>query len=185
MKYRCVEPMRSIIIILFLILLSNELKSEEDIRLPYGATFGQKFDPMEHETIRRLGNIRSVRLRTTSRPDDTEELRAEICDEYGLQIITWRSHIRSLESASASHREIVRKFKKKIGLPSLKGGSLIWKANDYYIVVKIRQNNNVHQNQIRYFGPKNESCFDEFIKHQQQKEMEIGNPTEEGLLYQQ
>ena len=177
--------MRSVMIISFLIFLSYEVKSKESVQLPYGVKFGQKFYPMEHETIRRLGNIRSVKLRTASRPDDTGELRAEICDKYGLQIITWRSHIRSQASASSSHNEIIKSFKKKFGAPRLKRGSLIWKVRDYYIVVKIKEKNNVHQNQIRYFGPKNESCFDEFIKHQQQKEMEIGNPTEEGLLYQQ
>jgi hypothetical protein len=110
--------MKQIVVIIFLIPL--KALSGEVGALPYGAQFGQIFNPSEHKTIQRRGNIKSVLLKTADRPDDTERLSAEICDEFGLQILTWQSHIRSIVSATSSHKEILRVFKKKYGKPQIK-----------------------------------------------------------------
>ena len=163
--------MHTLITIFLVLLISYDAKSSEIEDPPYGIQFGQKFDASEHETILRRGNVRSVNLKTANRPDDTEELRAEICDDYGLQIITWRSHIRSLASASASHNEILKKFEKKYGAPKIRRKSTFWISRDLQIVVKIRNKNNTHQNQIRYFGPKNKPCFMKLITRQQELEL--------------
>ena len=153
-----------IIVITFLVLLtSHGAESAEAVFQPYGTTFGQKFDANQHKTIARRGNVRSVELKTTNRPDDTEKLLAEICDNYGLQVITWLSHIRSSSSALASHNEILKKFKIKFGTPTIKRKSAFWMSNEINIVVKIRHENNTYQNQIRYFGPKNKPCFEKLI----------------------
>ena len=162
--------MHTLITIFLVLLISYDAKSSEIEDPPYGIQFGQKFDASEHETILRRGNVRSVKLKTANRPDDTEELRAEICDEYGLQIITWRSHIRSLASASASHNEILKEFEKKYGAPRIRHKSTFWISSGLQIIVKIRNKNNTHQNQIRYFGPKNKPCFNKLIAHQQELE---------------
>ena len=163
--------MHTLITIFLVLLISYDAKSSEIEDPPYGIQFGQKFDASEHETIQRRGNVRSVILKTANRPDDTEELRAEICDVYGLQIITWRSHIRSLASASTSHNEILREFEKKYGAPRIRRESAFWTSSDFQIVVKIRNKNNTHQNQIRYFGPKNKPCFKKLITQQQKLEL--------------
>jgi hypothetical protein len=156
------------VIAVCVLLITAPVVGEENDRLPYGTKFGQKYDASEHETIRRRGNVRSVKLKTAERPDDTEDLRAEICDEHGLQVITWRSHIRSLSAASLRHTEIAKGFTTKFGRPQIKRGSSFWKAKGFYIVLKIRNNENVYQNQIRYFGPQNEPCFERLMIHQQQ-----------------
>jgi hypothetical protein len=154
-----------IIVITFLVLLiSYDAEGTESLLQPYGAIFGQKFDQNQHKTIARRGNVRSVELRTTNRPDDTEKLLAEICDDYGLQVITWLSHIRSASSALTSHKEILKKIKLELGEPKIKRKSAFWISNDINIVVKIRSKNDIYQNQIRYFGPKNKPCFEKFIK---------------------
>ncbi|MDP7600894.1 MAG: hypothetical protein QF605_05865, partial [Rhodospirillales bacterium] len=75
-------------LILLLGFVSFNAQAAEEDQPPYGVVFGQIYDAMEHKTLKRRGNVRSVKLRTADRPTDTEELRAEICDEYGLQIIT-------------------------------------------------------------------------------------------------
>ena len=168
--------MHTLITIFLVLLISYDAKSSETEDPPYGIQFGQKFDASEHETIQRRGNVRSVKLKTANRPDDTEELRAEICDEYGLQIITWRSHIRSLASASSSHNEIVKELEKKYGAPRIRHKSTFWISSGLQIVVKIRNKNNTHQNQIRYFGPKNKPCFNKLIAHQQELERAPGKP---------
>ncbi|HIF58353.1 MAG TPA: hypothetical protein EYQ26_02525 [Rhodospirillales bacterium] len=162
--------MHTLITIFLVLLISYDAKSSEIEDPPYGIRFGQKFNASEHKTIQRRGNVRSVILKTANRPDDTEELRAEICDDYGLQIITWRSHIRSLASASASHNEILKEFEKKYGAPRINRKSAFWTSSNFQIVVKIRSKNNTHQNQIRYFGPRNKPCFNKLIAHQQELE---------------
>ena len=70
----------------------------------------------------RRGNIRTVKCKNykSLRPDDTEELLAEICDDHGLQVITWRSHIRSPSSALASHNNILKRLKTRFGAPKIK-----------------------------------------------------------------
>ena len=155
--------MKQIVVIIFLIPL--KALSGEVGALPYGAYFGQIFNPSEHKTIQRRGNIKSVLLKTADRPDDTERLSAEICDGSGLQILTWQSHIRSLVSATSSHKEILRDFKKKYGKPQIKKKSAFWATKELQIVVKIRSKNKTYQNQIRYFGPQYEPCFEEFKKY--------------------
>lgn len=147
--------------------LAKEKTKEPDLP-PFGVKFGQKFDITEHKSIRRRGNVRSVKLKTADRPNDTEELRAEICDKYGLQFVTWRSYIRSQSAASARHKEIVNAFSKEYGKAKKRRGSVFWKAEGFYVVAKIRKKGNIYQNQIRYFGPKNEPCFEE-LKNQLQK----------------
>ena len=158
MKYKL-----AIIIIPTLLLNSIQVLSYEVNSLPYGAKFGQKFQASEHQTIQRRGNIRSVELKTANRPDDTEEIRAEICDSYGLQLITWRSHIRSLTAASSSHNEIIKNFKKKYGTPKIREETAFWISEGFNIVVKIKEKHGTYQNQIRYFGPKNEPCLKKFF----------------------
>ena len=133
--------------------------------LPFGAWFGQIYNSSEHNTIQRRGNIRSVLLKTTNRPDDTEKLSAEICDDFGLQILTWRSHIRSLASAKTSHSDILQNLSKKYGKPEIYNKSAFWILKEIQIVVKIRGKNKIHQNQIRYFGPKYDACFKNFKKY--------------------
>jgi hypothetical protein len=134
---------------------------------PFGAKFGQKFDASEHETIIRRGNVRSVKLKTEDRPDDTEVLRAEICDKYGLQILTWRSYIRSKSAAIARHKEISQEMTGKYGKPKNRRGSAFWSAKGFVVVAKIRAKNKIYQNQIRYFGPENKPCFEKLMIHQQ------------------
>ena len=73
-----------IILTSLMLLASYDVKSTESLFEPYGAKFGQEFDINQHKTMARRGNVRTVKLRTTNRPDDTEELLAEICDDYGL-----------------------------------------------------------------------------------------------------
>ncbi len=160
--------MRLLAFILCLLIFSPSVESREKDSAPYGVKFGQKFDVTEHESITRRGNVRSVKLKTAERPDDTEELRAEICDEHGLQVITWRSHIRALSAANERHREITKDLTDKYGKPKRRRGSAFWQAKGYIIVAKIRSKDNIHQNQIRYFGPKNEPCFEKLMIHQQQ-----------------
>jgi len=156
-----------VILILQLSLLSSTVLAEEKDEPPYGVVFGQIYDVTEHKTLTRRGNVRSVKLRTADRPGDTEELRAEICDEHGLQIITWRSYIRSLSAATARHAEIAKEFTAKYGKPKLRGGSAFWQAKGFVVVAKIRSKDKIHQNQIRYFGPKNEPCFEKLMIYQQ------------------
>lgn len=156
---------KEIVLTCFILLVSFDAESSEPFFEPYGAKFGQKFDVNQHKTMARRGNIRTVKLRTTNRPDDTEELLAEICDDYGLQVITWRSHIRSPSSALASHSNILERLIKKFGAPKIKYKSAFWTSKDLSIVAKIRDENIAHQNQIRYFGPKNEPCFNEFMTY--------------------
>jgi hypothetical protein len=156
---------KEIVLTSFILLASYDAKSTEPLFEPYGAKFGQKFDVNQHKTMARRGNIRTVKLRTTNRPDDTEELLAEICDDHGLQVITWRSHIRSPSSALASHNNILKRFKKKFGAPKIKHKSAFWTSKELSIVVKIRDKNITHQNQIRYFGPKNVPCFEKFMTY--------------------
>ena len=108
---------------------------------------------------------KSVLLKTADRPDDTERLSAEICDDSGLQILTWQSHIRSLVSATSSHKAILRELKKKHGKPKIKKKSAFWITKEFQIVVKIRSKNKTYQNQIRYFGPQHEPCFEKFKKY--------------------
>jgi len=156
-------------LILLLGFVSFNAQAAEEDQPPYGVVFGQIYDAMEHKTLKRRGNVRSVKLRTADRPTDTEELRAEICDEYGLQIITWRSYTRSLSSAAARHVEITEEFTVKYGKPKLRRGSAFWQAKGFVVVAKIRSKDKIHQNQIRYFGPKNEPCFEKLIIHQQQQ----------------
>ena len=124
-----------------MLLASYDVKSTEPLFEPYGAKFGQEFDINQHKTMARRGNVRTVKLRTTNRPDDTEELLAEICDDYGLQVITWRSHIRSPSSALVSHNDILNRLKKKFGTPKIKHKSAFWTLKDLTIVVKIRDEN--------------------------------------------
>ena len=157
--------MKKIILTSLMLLASYDVKSTEPLFEPYGAKFGQEFDINQHKTLARRGNVRTVKLRTTNRPDDTEELLAEICDDYGLQVITWRSHIRSPSSALVSHNDILNRLKKKFGTPKIKHKSAFWTLKDLTIVVKIRDENITHQNQIRYFGPKNEPCFEKFVTY--------------------
>jgi hypothetical protein len=153
-----------ILVLTFLVLLiSYDAESTEPLHQPYGVIFGQKFDLNQHKTIARRGNVRSVELKTTNRPDDTEKLLAEICDEYGLQVITWLSHIRSSSSALASHNEILKKIQLKFGAPKIKRQTAFWTSSYINIVVKIRSKDNTYQNQIRYFGPKNKLCFEKFM----------------------
>jgi|TARA_B100000315_G_C14587725_1_gene593997 hypothetical protein len=144
-------------------------EKEDKDQPPYGVVFGQIYDVTEHETIIRRGNVRSVKLRTADRPDDTEELRAEICDEHGLQIITWRSYIRSLSAAAARHVEIAKELTEKYGKPKLRRSSAFWTANGFHVVAKIRSKDKIHQNQIRYFGPKNEPCFTKLMIYQEKQ----------------
>ena len=113
--------------------------------------------------------MRSVKLKTLDRPNDTEDLQAEICDEHGLQIITWRSYIRSLSAAKARHAEIAQEFSAKYGKPKLRGGSAFWQTKGFVVVAKIRSKQKIHQNQIRYFGPKNEPCFEKLMIHQRKQ----------------
>ena len=161
--------MKLLAFLLCLLLLPLPAESKEKDRPPYGANFGQIFDITEHKSLARRGNVRSVKLKTADRPDDTEELRAEICDEHGLQIITWRSYIRALGAATTRHAEIAKSLTKKYGKPTLKRGSAFWKATGFVVVAKIRNKNNIYQNQIRYFGPKNDPCFQKFRNHLQQR----------------
>ena len=159
-------------ILLSLLFSANVDSKETDKKAsqaPFGVKFGQKFVATEHDTILRRGNVRSVKLKTRDRPDDTEELRAEICEEYGLQVVTWRSHIRSLSAAATRHKEIAKDFTEKYGKPKLKRGSAFWKAKGFIVVAKIRSTDKIHQNQIRYFGPKNEPCFERLMIHQQKQ----------------
>ncbi|MBT3915680.1 MAG: hypothetical protein HOF23_04855 [Rhodospirillaceae bacterium] len=156
-------------LILLLSFLSSPASAAEKHIPPYGAVFGQIYDVMEHETLKRRGNVRSVKLRTADRPDDTEELRAEICDKHGLQFITWRSYIRSLSAATARHLEITKEFTAQYGKPKRRGGSAFWTAKGFIVVAKIRSKDNIHQNQIRYFGPKNEPCFEKLMTHQRKQ----------------
>jgi len=155
--------------ILLIVFLSSPAPAAEKHKPPYGVVFGQIYDVTEHETLKRRGNVRSVKLRTANRPDDTEELRAEICDKYGLQIITWRSYIRSLSAAAARHLEIAKEFTDKYGKPKLRGGSSFWTAKGFIVVAKIRSKDNILQNQIRYFGSKNEPCFEKLMIHQRKQ----------------
>ncbi len=155
--------MHKIVITLLVFLISYDAESSEPLLQPYGVIFGQKFDRNQHKTIARRGNVRSVELKTTNRPDDTEKLLAEICDDYGLQVITWRSHIRSASSALTSHNEILEKIKLNFGAPKIKHKTAFWISNEINIVVKIRRKNNIYQNQIRYLGPENKPCFEKFI----------------------
>ena len=153
-----------ILVFTFLILLTSyDAESTEPLLQPYGVIFGQKFDANQHRTIVRRGNVRSVELKTAHRPDDTEKLLAEICDDYGLQVITWRNHIRSSPSALSSHNEILKKIRLKFGAPRIKQQTAFWISNDINIVVKIRRENNTFQNQIRYFGPNNKPCFEKLM----------------------
>ena len=156
----------TLIIFIVLVLNSYPVMSNEFGEPPFGVQFGQKFQTSKHKTIQRRGNVRSVKLKTADRPDDTEEIKAEICDNYGLQIITWRSHIRSQSAASASHNEILKNFKKKYGTPKIRKKTAFWVSNHFNIVAKIREKDGTFQNQIRYFGPKNEPCLKKFLAHQ-------------------
>jgi hypothetical protein len=156
-------------LILLVSFLSAPVLAEEKHKPPYGVVFGQVYDITEHKTLKRRGNVRSVKLRTANRPDDTEELRAEICDEHGLQIITWRSYIRSFSAAAARQAEIAKEFTAKYGKPKRRGGSAFWQAKGFIVVAKIRSNDRIHQNQIRYFGPKNEPCFEKLMIHQKKR----------------
>ncbi|MBT3991517.1 MAG: hypothetical protein HON14_19370 [Rhodospirillaceae bacterium] len=163
--------MRPLLIFMCVVLISSIALGEEDAkkidRPPYGVKFGQKFDASEHATITRRGNVRSVKLRTADRPDDTEDLQAEICEEFGLQVLTWRSYIRSKSAAAERHKEISREMTEKYGKPKTLRRSAFWKAKGFHIVVKIRNKAKIYQNQIRYFGPKNEPCFEKLMIHQQ------------------
>jgi hypothetical protein len=150
------------IITVILALVTIKAFAAETENLPYGAQFGQLFDSSEHQTIQRRGNIKSVLLKTADRPKDTEKLSAEICDNSGLQILTWESHIRSSISAIASHEEILLKLKKKYGNPKIHKNSAFWLTEKFQIVAKIRRRNKTYQNQIRYFGPKYKPCFKKF-----------------------
>lgn len=154
-------------IVLMACFSSSESFSKEKEKPPFGVVFGQKYDVSEHKTVRQRSNVRSVKLKTEDRPDDTEDLQAEICDEYGLQIITWRSHIRSLSAATARHRELAVDLTQLYGKPKFRRGSSFWEAKGFIVVAKIRGKDKIFQNQIRYFGPKNEPCFDKLMKEQQ------------------
>ena len=153
-----------LLIFISIVLVPYELRSTENKQSPYGVKFGQKFNVSEHEHIRRRGNIRSVNLKTAARPDDTEELRAEICDHYGLQIVTWKSHIRSLSAAKLRLEEISEKLSNGFGKPLKKLSSRIWSSDDVHIIAKIRSKGKTYQNQIRYFGPNNKECVEKFIR---------------------
>lgn len=159
-------------IISFLCLASynNSAKGEHINLPPYGVIFGQQFDAEKHEHIRRRRNIQSVKLKDVNRPKNTEELRAEICDRYGLQIITWRSQLGSLEISKKRDTEITVKFINKFGPPNLKNKSTIWKISEFDIVTKIREQNKEYQNQIRYFGPQNRVCLQELVTNTNQSE---------------
>ncbi len=140
---------------------------------PYGVIFGQEYDVLEHKSIRRRENVRTVKLRTADKPDDTKELRAEICDRFGLQIVTWKSHIRGLDVARERHVELANEISDKFGVPTsgpaVRKKKLVWQKAAITVVLKIRRENSVYQNQIRYFGPKNEPCLTRLMKRIQSK----------------
>jgi hypothetical protein len=159
--------MKIVTLLLLLVSISQNAESKEQQTSPYGASFGEEFNATKHEIIRRRGNVRSVKLKTADRPDDTEELRAEICDEYGLQVITWRSHTRSSSAATLRHAEITKNFTEKYGKPQLKRGSSFWHSKEFHVVAKVRSKGKDFQNQIRYFGIKNEPCFESLMIHLQ------------------
>ena len=146
--------------------MSDKILAKEESPLPFGTKFGQKFNPSKHEYIRRIENVRSVNLRTSIRPEDTEILRGKICDSYGLQVVTWRSHIRSLNSANKNQKEIIERFTKMYGKPTTNYGSWFWQAHNSDIIVKIRSNSRLHQNQIRLLGPKNIACIEHMLRKQ-------------------
>ncbi len=143
----------------------------EALPQPFGIIFGQDYDVSEHKTVRRRENVRTVDLKTADRPDDTKDLRADICDRYGLQIVTWRSHIRGLGAAKERHLELAAEISEKFGVPrsgpALKKAKLVWQKGAVTAVLKIRRENSVYQNQLRYFGPKNEPCLARLMRRLQ------------------
>lgn len=161
--------------IVALIFLSSfwQFAYAESDHSPFGVKFGQTYDATEHKSIRRRENIRTVELTTEDRPDDTKILRAEICDRYGLQIVTWKSHIRGLSAAKERHLELAAEISQKFGVPNtgmnVKKKQLVWQKDDVIAILKIRRENSVYQNQLRYMGPKNEPCLTRLMNRMKTK----------------
>ena len=137
-----------------------------DISQHFGIEFGSDYNSIIHKSIKIRKNIHTVLLKTDNAPPDTKSLRAEICDNFGLQIITWRSIERSLSSSFESLEKIRNDLTIRFGPSKIKNGSYIWTKNSINIVAKIRAKKNTYQNQIRYFGPNNEECLNQLIDTQ-------------------
>ena len=137
-----------------------------DISQHFGIEFGSDYNSIIHKSIKIRKNIHTVLIKATNAPPDTKSLRAEICDNFGVQIITWRSIERSLSSGVENLEKIRKKLTIRFGSSKIKNGSYIWTKNSISIVAKIRTKKNTYQNQIRYFGPKNEECLNQLIDTQ-------------------
>tara|TARA_B110000444_G_C18823838_1_gene589217 strand:+ start:1631 stop:2098 length:468 start_codon:yes stop_codon:yes gene_type:complete len=137
-----------------------------DISQHFGIEFGSDYNSIIHKSIKIRKNIHTVLIKTDNAPPDTKSLRAEICDNFGLQIITWRSIERSLSSSVESLEKIRDDLTIRFGPSKIKNGSYIWTKNSINIVAKIRAKKNTYQNQIRYFGPNNEECLNQLIDTQ-------------------
>ena len=167
---RTPNNLKSFTLILSLLLPINftSKDSRADISQHFGIKFGSDFNSVIHKSINIRKNIRTVLIETENTPTDTKSLRAEICDNFGIQIITWRSIERSLSSSVERQEKIRKDLSILFGPSKFKNGSYIWTNNSINIITKIRANENNYQNQIRYFGPKNNECFNQLIDTQNQ-----------------
>ena len=160
--------LKSFIFMLTLLLAVNSIfkDTRADISQHFGIEFGSEYNSIIHKSIKIRKNIHSVLINANNTPSDTKSLRAEICDDFGVQIITWRSIERSLSSGVENLEKIRKKLTIRFGSSKIKNGSYIWTKNSISIVAKIRIKKNTYQNQIRYFGPKNEECLNQLIDTQ-------------------